>query len=83
MHKIECVTFAMHLGLPEEANNKHKFINGVNPFLSACSRIISESESCPPVDYCTLVSYFVLKTSFLIPGRAVKGLKAYNQFASG
>ena len=46
---------------------------------------LSESKSCPPVDSCDLLSYLVLKTSFLTVEqfRARKGLDAYNQFVSG
>ena len=76
-------------GLPEEAKARYKqkmsFINGLDPFLSPYSSVVSESESCPPVDSCDLVSYLVLKTSFLTleQFRARKGLDAYNQFVSG
>ena len=53
--------------LPEEAKARYKqkisFINGLDPFLSPYSSVVSESESCPPVDSCDLVSYLVLKTS--------------------
>ena len=46
---------------------------------------LSEVESWPPVDSCNLVSYLVLKTSFLTieQFRAHKGLDTYNQFVSG
>jgi len=82
-------------GLPEDAKARYKykisfingvaFINGVDHFLSTYSSGVSESESCPPVDSCDLVSYLVLKTSFLTLDqfRARKGLEAYNQFVSG
>ena len=49
------------------------------------SNSLSEVESWPPVDSCDLVSYLVLKTSFLTieQFRARKELDAYNQFVSG
>ena len=73
-------------GLPEYAKRRCKqkisFIGGVDPFLGGFSSGLSESKSCPPVDSCDLVSYLVLKTSFLTVEqfRARKGLDAYNQF---
>ena len=75
--------------LKEEAKSRYRqkisFIGGVDPFLSGFSCNLSESESCPPVDSCDLLSYLVLKTSFLTVEqfRARKGLDAYNQFVSG
>lgn len=76
-------------GLPEEAKRRYKdkisLINGIDPFLSDCCSKLLESESFPPVDSCDLLSYLVLKTSFLTleQFRARKGLDAYNQFVSG
>ena len=69
----------------DDIRYKILLINGVDPFLSTYSSGVSESESCPPVDSCDLVSYLVLKTSFLTLDqfRARKGLEAYNQFVSG
>jgi len=75
-------------GLPEEAKSRYKqkrsFIGSVDPFLGGFSSSLSESESCPLVDSCDLVSYLVLKTSFLTleQFRARKGLDAYNRFVS-
>ena len=76
-------------GLPEDAKSRYKqkitLIGGVDPFSSDYYISLSESESCPPVDSCDLLSYLVLKTSFLTVEqfRARKGLDAYNQFVSG
>lgn len=76
-------------GLPEDAKVRYKqkmsFINGLDPFLSSYTNGLSESDTCPPIDSCDLVSYLVLKTSFLTQEqfRARKGLDAYNQFISG
>ena len=76
-------------GLPEDAKSRYKqkitLIDGVDPFSSDYYRSLSESESCPAVDSCDLLSYLVLKTSFLTVEqfRARKGLDAYNQFVSG
>ena len=76
-------------GLPDDAKSRYKqkitLINGVDPFSSDYYRGLSESESCPPVDSCDLLSYLVLKTSFLTMEQfmARKGLDAYNQFVSG
>lgn len=76
-------------GLPDEAKSRYKdkisLINGLDPFSSDyCSKLV-ESESYPPLDSCDLLSYLVLKTSFLTleQFRARKGLDAYNQFVSG
>jgi len=73
-------------GLSEEAKSRYKqkisFIGGVDPFLGGFSNGLSEVESWP---LCDLVSYLVLKTSFLTieQFRVRKGLDAYNQFVSG
>ena len=48
--------------------------------------VVGENADCvPPVEACDLVSYLVLKTSFITSAKfkARKGLEAYNQFVSG
>jgi len=76
-------------GLSEEAKSRCKqkisFYWWSRSLLDSFSNSLSEVESWPPVDSCDLVSYLVLKTSFLTieQFRAHKGLDAYNQFVSG
>ena len=74
--------------LDQEAKVRYKkkltLINGVDPFMGT----ITEGEPLdgyPPVEDCDLVSYLVLRTSFLTMSqfKARKGLDAYNQFVSG
>jgi len=73
--------------LEKEAKDRYKkkisLINGVDPFGK-----VTEGEpfdGYPPVEDCDLVSYLVLRTSFVTMSqfKARKGLEAYNQFVSG
>ena len=62
---------------------KISIIGGVDPFVKL---VVGENADCvPPVEACDLVSYLVLKTSFitLTQFKARKGLEAHNQFVSG
>ena len=62
---------------------KISIIGGVDPFVKL---VVGENVDCvPPVEACDLVSYLVLKTSFMTSAqfKARKGLEAYNQFVSG
>ena len=56
---------------------------GIDPF---CPGTFGEQmDDVPPVDSCDLLSYLVLRTSFITTEqfRAWKGLEAYNQFVCG
>ena len=74
-------------GLLEENKRRYKskieLINGNDPF----GKIVGGEPFCGvvPVDSCDLVSYLVLKTSYMTSEqfKARKGLEAYNQFVSG
>ena len=62
---------------------KISIIGGVDPFVKL---VVGENADCvPPVEACDLVSYLVLKTSFMTSAqfKARKGLEVYNQFVSG
>lgn len=62
---------------------KISIIGGVDPFVKL---VVGENADCvPPVEACNLVSYLVLKTSFITSAqfKARKGLEAHNQFVSG
>ena len=62
---------------------KISIIDSVDPFVKL---VVGENADCaPPVEACNLVSYLVLKTSFITSAqfKARKGLEAYNQFVSG
>ena len=58
-------------------------INGVDPFGKVTEG--EQFDSYPPVEDCDLVSYLVLRTSFISMNqfKAMKGLEAYNQFVNG
>lgn len=59
-------------------------INGVDPFAGKVTEG-EQFDGYPPVEDCDLVSYLVLRTSFISMSqfKARKGLEAYNQFVSG
>ena len=71
-------------GLSVEAKSRYldkiAVIGGIDPFRSS-----TFSHDSPSVDACDLLSYLVLKTSFITAEqfRAQKGLEAYNQFVCG
>ena len=74
-------------GLKKEAKARYLekilLINGIDQFVKP-----AEGESfngVPPVEDCDLVSYLVLRTSFITMDqfKARKGLEAYNQFVCG
>jgi len=58
-------------------------INGVDPFGKVTEGV--RFDDYPPVEDCNLLSYLVLRTSFISMDqfKARKGLEAYNQFVSG
>ena len=58
-------------------------ITGVDPFEKVTEG--EQFDGYPPVKDCDLVSYLVLRTSFISMSqfKARKGLEAYNQFVSG
>ena len=62
---------------------KISIIGGVDPSVKL---VVGENaDRVPPVEACDLVSYLVLKTSFITSAqfKACKGLEVYNQFVSG
>jgi len=62
---------------------KISMIGGIDPF---CPGTFGEqTDDVPPVDACDLLSYLVLRTSFITTEQfsARKGLEAYNQFVCG
>jgi len=63
---------------------KIDLIGGVDPFLGNVTAG-ELFDGYPPVEDCDLVSYLVLRTSFITMSqyKARKGLDAYNQFVSG
>ena len=75
-------------GLPRDAKDRYvkkiSLINNVDPFLGVFPGAGARSD-LPPVDLTDLLSYLVLKTSFVtisqFKGR--KSLEAYNQFVCG
>ena len=73
--------------LSQEAKGRYldkiSTIGGVDPFSGVA--IGDVCSAAPSVDACDLVSYLVLKTSFMTTTqfKARKGLEAYNQFACG
>ena len=75
-------------GLPSDAKERYiqkiSLINSIDPFLGAFSGVEIVSE-LPPVDITDLLSYLVLKTSFMTVSqfKGRKSLEAYNQFVSG
>ena len=78
-------SYADNLEKGAKARYKEKIslINGVDPFGK-----VTEGEQFhgyPPVEDCDLVSYLVLRTSFISMSqfKARKGLEVYNQFISG
>ena len=72
--------------LPDEAKKRYKeklsIIGGVDPFLRDVGLL---AERFPSVESVDIVSYLVLRTSFVTAEqlKARKGLEAYNQFVSG
>ena len=71
-------------GLKPEAKyrylHKISIIGDVDPFVKL---VVGENADCvSPVEACDLVSYLVLKTSFITSAQ-FKALEAYHQFVSG
>ena len=75
-------------GLSKDAKpwyiEKISSLNGVDPFLATIPGAEITSD-LPPVDAIDLLSYLVLKTSFVTMAqfKARKSLEAYNQFVCG
>ena len=75
-------------GLPSDGKDRYiqklSMINNVDPFLGAFSGAETTSD-LPPVDISDLLTYLVLKTSFITVQqfKARKSLEAYNQFVCG
>jgi len=73
--------------LEKEAKARYKekltLINGVDPFGKVTEG--EQFDGYPPVEDCDLVSYLVIRTSFISMSqfKARKGLEAYNQFVCG
>jgi len=75
--------------LTDEAKSRYlvkiQLIGEVDPFCSSTLGYLEQTDDCPPVDACDLLSYLVLRTSFITTEQFVarKGLEAYNQFVCG
>ena len=78
-------SYANNLEIGAKAHYKEKIslINRVYPFVKVTEG--EQFDGYPSVEDCDLVSYLVLRTSFISMNqfKARKGLKAYNQFVSG
>jgi len=76
-------------GLSPEAKARYveklSLIGGVDPFLGGVIPGAEVTTVFPPLDASDVVSYLVLKTSFLTPSqyKARKSLDAYNQLVCG
>ena len=75
-------------GLPSEAKDRYiqkiSVINNVDPFMGTFPGAETVND-LPPVDISDLLTYLVLKTSFISVAqfKARKSLEAYNQFVCG
>ena len=86
MSQLSSYADNLEKGAKARYKEKISLINGVDPFGK-----VTEGEhfdgyrNYPPVEDCDLVSYLVLRTSFISMSqfKARKGLEAYNQFVSG
>ena len=90
MSEVGDITLSSYAGsLPDEARsrylNKIGKIGGIDPFCTSALGDLERCDDCPPVDACDLLSYLVVRTSFLSKEQFVarKGLEAYNQFVCG
>ena len=65
--------------------DKVRIIGRIDPFCTTTLGRLERSDDCPPVDACDLLSYLVLRTSFITTEQFVarKGHEAYNQFVCG
>ena len=83
MSQLSSYTDNLEKGAKARYKEKISLINGVDPFGKVTEG--EQFDGYPPVEDCDLVSYLVLRTSFISMSqfKARKGLQAYNQFVSG
>ena len=79
---ITLSSYASSLSDEAKSHHLHKIgiIGGISPFCTSTLGYLERSDDCPPVDACDLLSYLVLRTSFITTEQFVarKGLEAYN-----
>ena len=72
--------------LTDEAKSRYlvkiQLIGGVDPFCSSTLGYLEQTDDCPPVDACDLLSYLVLRTSFIYNNRTVRSKKRVRSIQS-
>ena len=83
-HQKIMLLYSHEIALWIVANNMHSYRKS-GPYSSVPGTFGEQTDDVPPVDSCDLLSYLVLRTSFITTEqfRAWKGLEAYNQFVCG